>query len=193
MIVEDLLWQDALSSWGLPRVSDGTLQGRACLYEYDIADVRVCGALRSVGVLFDARTGFPFSLGNEQVNTVVLVVRGVTAFECPQVGDWLESWVVETDEHGWECRLGQVHFPGRVVIRGCGASLYAGVIPGLSNAQPDLGCGDPLSIRQEWPTWQSEFVVTVEPEQANPHLIGGYVRRLLSASPDAHMSLDGGM
>ncbi|MCL2735185.1 MAG: hypothetical protein FWD75_00965 [Propionibacteriaceae bacterium] len=181
MIIEDLLWVDDVSPLGLPPGYRGALEGSDVLQECEIADVRVCGVAQTVGVIFDARAGLMQSVPwAETVDTAVLVVRGVTWFETPEIRDALVSWDVVSDERNWGCRMGQVVTPGQLVIRGCGANLYLGRVPGLPDAQPLLGSGDAVSIRSGWPTWGSKFEVTIEPEHANPHLIGGYIHSLLA-------------
>jgi len=188
MIIEDLLWVDDIITCGLPSYLEGTLQGSDDLQECEIVDIRACPVIGTVGVILDARSGLMQILPWARVvNAAVLVVRGVTRFESPRIWDPMGILDVEMDDWRWMCWTGQVHVPGKVVIQGCGASLYLGRVPGLPDAQPFLGDFDTAAIRGGWPTWGSEFDVTIEPEHANPHLVGGYVHRLLAGG----MAADG--
>jgi len=180
MVIDDLLWWDNVSALGLPPGLCGTLQGSDVLLECEVVDVRVYGVLNSVGIIFNGNGLIATSDWGHLFNVAVLVVRGVVKLESPAIRDYIGSWDVILDEERWMCRIGQVHTPGQVAIWGCGASLYFGQVPGLPDPQPFLGDFDTAAIRGGWPTWGSEFEVTVEPEHANPHLVGGYVHGLLS-------------
>ena len=181
MIIEDLLWRDSVDAMGLPTGERDTLVGADVLQECEVLDIRVCGVLSSVGVILDGRTGLlqvmPWA---PLVDTVVLVVRGVTGFESPSIRDAVGSWEVVWDENSWTCRMGQFCTPGQVLISGCGVSLYFGRVPGLTDTPPLLGSSGYEVVRAGWPHWGSPFEVMIEPEHVHPHVIGGYVQRLVA-------------
>jgi hypothetical protein len=152
------------------------LDGVDWLMDAEPCDIRFLGVIDVVGVLFDLRTGFfdPRSWGIE-ANAAVLVVRGVSVCRVPSLRSQMWGWEVSCDESSWSCRMMQWNTPGAVEIVGTSASLYGGHLPALPLCQPMLGKARPEGIRAGWVGWDWEFEMTVEPEHANPYLIGGYI------------------
>jgi len=176
VIVEDLLWKDSITPCGLSRSFQGLLMGEPVLWEAELCEIRFLGVLGTVGMIFDLRPGF-YGMSEEDApaDVAVLVVRGVKYCNSPGIRDALVLWETQSTDRSWRCRIGLVHTPGQTVISGTGASVYGGLIPGFPGRQPDLGRDDPATIRAGWPTWQSEFVMTVEPEHVNPEMVKDYV------------------
>jgi len=174
MIIEDLLWMDDVDPLGLPCGYQGILEGNDALYECEVSDVRYIRVLRTAALIIDLRTGMCTDAGwGAPADVAVLVVRMMDDCQCAWIRDVIGSWVVTNDDGKWAVDIGQIGSPGHLKIQGSGASLYVGRVPGLPRQQPDLGADAIEVIRDGWPTWQSEFTLLIEPQHANPHLIGG--------------------
>ena len=118
-----------------------------------------------MGIIFGLRTG----LASEEdwgapADVADLIVQGVQKLSSPIIRDAMVKWETIVDESGWACQIGQVHTPGVIEIRGTRASVYGGVIPGFPDCQPLLSESGLNVVRAGWPSWQSEFVMTIEPE-----------------------------
>ena len=143
--------------------------------EAEPCDIRFVSVLACVGVIFDLRTALYSSTDwATRANVAVLVVGGVTGCSSMALGHRLCGWEVAGSADHWLCRM-QLDRAGTTVISGYCASVYGGMVPDLPDAQPLFGTEDRNTIRRGWPTWQSDFVITVEPEHTRPNGIPGSI------------------
>jgi len=161
----------ALPAHDLPRSFKGLLDGTDILQEAEPCDLRYVGVLGLVGLIFDLRTALYASADwAAPADVAVLIVGSVEQCSVPWLRDQLESWHVSKGLGSWSCSIGCVHGSGKIRIAGGYASVYGGVVPGLPDRQPHLGTEARNKIRSGWPTRQSEFVLTAEPEHSDPQI-----------------------